>query len=479
MQLNPESPEVTGGDLDQFDKYRRWLQIPENDLPPTHYVLLGIDNYEEDFSVIEQAAKKRTTHLHQMAAGPDRAEVQKLMGEIAVARRVLLSPDSKADYDHKLETGEWYQPQDSQHASVETTQPKPTLAPVVVASSTVGQQTGSQQADELTDEQRAEQRSLAAACRRRKSKWAEYKIHLASATVLLGIVGVVWFVNRSDGKSSAAKVGKIDESRDSRAPSIMSTNKAATPSNSSRSKTVRRPSKSKSSLAGKIKFKSLGGDSSDANSQKPNGSVKQKPNSQNKNIPASIQSDDERMLLVTAWAHAEQNRPINKTLSPTNRATTLRLFGNAGRIPGSSVMRLRVDPTAKKAQFVISEKLKLSIHAAKFNDFAIKKPPIKNKSFAFAESMGAKAGKLTRGAVWGTNYLLISFAGEYSKVKKPAVLVFSLIDGDGDKKYRSPKDKIVLHGVVSDPDFQTGKKNNNTVLNEKSVRDFVSQHIGN
>ena len=120
MQLNPESPEVTGGDLDQFDKYRRWLQIPENDLPPTHYVLLGIDNYEEDFSVIEQAAKKRTTHLHQMAAGPDRAEVQKLMGEIAVARRVLLSPDSKADYDHKLETGEWYQPQDSQHASVET-----------------------------------------------------------------------------------------------------------------------------------------------------------------------------------------------------------------------------------------------------------------------------------------------------------------------------------------------------------------------
>jgi len=87
---------------DSFDPYHIWLGIPPKDQPPNHYRLLGIQELEEHTDVIDAAANRQTTYLHEMAAGPNRKESQQLLNEIAAARRCLLSPEQKLAYDAKL-----------------------------------------------------------------------------------------------------------------------------------------------------------------------------------------------------------------------------------------------------------------------------------------------------------------------------------------------------------------------------------------
>ena len=65
---------------DEFDLYTRWLKIPTEHCPPNHYVLLDVDELTEDVEAIEEAAKKRTAYLHQIAGGPDRKAIQRLLG---------------------------------------------------------------------------------------------------------------------------------------------------------------------------------------------------------------------------------------------------------------------------------------------------------------------------------------------------------------------------------------------------------------
>lgn len=87
---------------DSFDPYYIWLGIPPKDQPPNHYRLLGLENLEVNTDVIDAAANRQTTYLHEMAAGPNRRESQQLLNEIAAARRCLLSPEKKQEYDENL-----------------------------------------------------------------------------------------------------------------------------------------------------------------------------------------------------------------------------------------------------------------------------------------------------------------------------------------------------------------------------------------
>ena len=43
-------------DAERFDPYHRWLAIPPKDQPPNHYRLLGVELFEADPDVIENAA---------------------------------------------------------------------------------------------------------------------------------------------------------------------------------------------------------------------------------------------------------------------------------------------------------------------------------------------------------------------------------------------------------------------------------------
>lgn len=87
---------------DSFDPYYIWLGIPPKDQPPNHYRLLGIQELEENTDVIDAAANRQTTYLHEMTAGPNRKESQQLLNEIAAVRRCLLSPEQKSAYDATL-----------------------------------------------------------------------------------------------------------------------------------------------------------------------------------------------------------------------------------------------------------------------------------------------------------------------------------------------------------------------------------------
>lgn len=88
---------------DPFDPYHKWLAIPPQDQPPHHYRLLGIAEFESDADVIDAAANQRMSYLQDMAAGPHQAESQKLLNEIATARRCLLNVATKSTYDAELQ----------------------------------------------------------------------------------------------------------------------------------------------------------------------------------------------------------------------------------------------------------------------------------------------------------------------------------------------------------------------------------------
>lgn len=85
-----------------FDPYHKWLGIPPKDQPPHHYRLLGVEAFESDFDVIENAADQRMRHVRSFQSGKHGAESQRLLNEIAAAKVLLLNPDQKTAYDAKL-----------------------------------------------------------------------------------------------------------------------------------------------------------------------------------------------------------------------------------------------------------------------------------------------------------------------------------------------------------------------------------------
>ena len=170
----------------ELDPYEEWFDIPSELRPPTHYQLLGVDDFETDLELIAQSVKQRSAYLHQIAAGQHRKLVQQLMGEVAVARRTLLNSQSKEAYDEQLLADSDEYARQEQAAQLQIASKRKTPA-----------------TEDSPDGEPAQTR------RRKKSTWDEYKLHAASASILLLIVGVVWFVNRGAGQRRAAKAGAV------------------------------------------------------------------------------------------------------------------------------------------------------------------------------------------------------------------------------------------------------------------------------
>ncbi len=85
-----------------FDAYHKWLGIPPKDQPPHHYRLLGIELFEPDADVIDAAANRVSAYLEGCNQGAHSAHLQKLLEEVAAARRCLLDAARKALYDDEL-----------------------------------------------------------------------------------------------------------------------------------------------------------------------------------------------------------------------------------------------------------------------------------------------------------------------------------------------------------------------------------------
>jgi hypothetical protein len=90
-----------------FDPYHKWLGIPPKDSAnggPNLYRLLGIELFEHDPDVIENAADQRMRHVRSFQVGQHAAESQALLNEIAAARVRLLDPRQRQVYDATLAT---------------------------------------------------------------------------------------------------------------------------------------------------------------------------------------------------------------------------------------------------------------------------------------------------------------------------------------------------------------------------------------
>jgi len=87
---------------EQFDPYRKWLGIPSQDQPPNHYQLLGIPALENDPDVIENAANRQMAHVRTFQNGKHSKVSQQILNELSAAKRCLLIPEKKTDYDTEL-----------------------------------------------------------------------------------------------------------------------------------------------------------------------------------------------------------------------------------------------------------------------------------------------------------------------------------------------------------------------------------------
>jgi len=159
--------------------YQEWLGIPAERLPPNHYALLGLKDFESDVDAIEAAAKRRGAYLHQIAAGPERKQVQDLLNQVAAARRTLLNEASRSEYDQQLR----------QPAPEGLVQDESQPAHTAVGLAT--------QAAIDPDQEPRNVRSP-----KRPTDW---KYHAVSAAVLLAVVGLIYALNRNEGGRRAAE----------------------------------------------------------------------------------------------------------------------------------------------------------------------------------------------------------------------------------------------------------------------------------
>ena len=89
----------------QFNPYHVWLSIPPEEQPADHYRLLGVNLFETNLDVIESAADKQMSHLRSFQTGNHAVESQRLLNEVAAAKRCLLTLEKRLVYDEEKKRG--------------------------------------------------------------------------------------------------------------------------------------------------------------------------------------------------------------------------------------------------------------------------------------------------------------------------------------------------------------------------------------
>lgn len=86
----------------KFDPYHKWFGIPSAEQPPHYYRLLRIAVFESDLDVIDHAYDTAMAELKRQEAGAYGDLVEQLGRELLAARRCLLDPQKRAEYDRTL-----------------------------------------------------------------------------------------------------------------------------------------------------------------------------------------------------------------------------------------------------------------------------------------------------------------------------------------------------------------------------------------
>lgn len=100
-----------------FDPYQFWLGIPAHEQPPNYYRLLGLQPFEADPSRITASADHWISFFNSMLQGEYAEPARRMYDEVSTAKRSLLDPGYKPQYDA------WLQ----QHLAA--TQPQPAMSP--------------------------------------------------------------------------------------------------------------------------------------------------------------------------------------------------------------------------------------------------------------------------------------------------------------------------------------------------------------
>ena len=79
----------------QFDPYHRWLGIPPEEQPAHHYRMLGLELYEADPEVIQEACDKQMTHVQTHKTGPYSHESQEMLNELARVKITLMNEERR------------------------------------------------------------------------------------------------------------------------------------------------------------------------------------------------------------------------------------------------------------------------------------------------------------------------------------------------------------------------------------------------
>jgi len=90
--------------MSDFDPYLKWLGIRDSQQPPNHYRLLGLDRFESNPEVISIAADRQMAHIRTFQIGQHGEISQKILNELAEARRCLLNDEKRSAYDKSLVT---------------------------------------------------------------------------------------------------------------------------------------------------------------------------------------------------------------------------------------------------------------------------------------------------------------------------------------------------------------------------------------
>ena len=85
-----------------FDPLHKWLGIPPGEQPPNHYRLLGIVLYESDPEVIDAAADKQLSFLHDLTGGEHAEAAEDISNKVSLARLCLLDDKKRSVYDQTL-----------------------------------------------------------------------------------------------------------------------------------------------------------------------------------------------------------------------------------------------------------------------------------------------------------------------------------------------------------------------------------------
>ncbi len=85
-----------------FDPYQQWCGVPQQVTSPDHYLLLGLNRFEQDQTVIYEQFASLYGRIRSYQQGQRREQALQLLDEISAAYATLADQEAKQVYDQQL-----------------------------------------------------------------------------------------------------------------------------------------------------------------------------------------------------------------------------------------------------------------------------------------------------------------------------------------------------------------------------------------